>query len=238
MVILVAKYLSGGKSNLDLLETCDRVLRAYQAGDKSPVLHGVEFESASALGSCQKNVREAVEATAFGKEWSWGQASCCATATEQRLREAGYPRVSLADAQPGDLCYMTPCGSICRKGCKQDAGHVVILHHQVNGVWWGWQNTSYNHLTLCCIPLRDDQKSRIVGVYRLFPLAAQALAVPAGELKINWRGEWLDPDDVDLKEDAGDHWVRLRAIAEAQGDVVKVDAASGKVYVGPAGWWA
>ena len=77
------------------------------------------------MGHCQQNVRELVEAVAYGRERVWGEASCCATATNQRIRAQGYTSVDFSHALPGDLVYFGPGGGRCGT-CHQDPGHVGI----------------------------------------------------------------------------------------------------------------
>jgi len=232
------KYVNANKSNTDLIAVCDEALRQRQAG-QVPVVNGVRFEHAAALGWCQQHVREAVEACAFGAEGLWGGASCCATSTHQKLTRQGYTRVSWEDAMSGDLIYWSPCGIRCGT-CRQDAGHTGILHHVAgSGAWWIWQNTSSGGRGICIIPIQSWQYSP-VGIYRAFPLAAAAeqpalTAPPGGEKRVNWHGEYLDPADVLFE--GGKHYVAVRAAAAAEGLVVKVDAATGKVFVGPPEWW-
>ncbi len=228
------KTLNGVKTNLDVIAACDEVLRLYKAGDNTPSYQGVNFDGAALMGHCQQNVRELVEAVAYGRERAWGEASCCATATHQRLRNNGWASVSLGNAQPGDLVYMSSPGGRCSKGCGQRPGHVGILHHKSGTTWHLWQNTSYDGLGLCLIPLRTEQITRIVGIYRLFPLA-QAQAAAGGKRRVNWHGTYLEDEDVMFL--AGAHFVSARAAAEAEGSVVKVDRETGKVFVGPAQWW-
>lgn len=225
------KTLNGTKTNLNLIANCDEALSQYKGGDRTPEVGGVLLDGAAQMGHCQQNVREIVEATAYGRERLWGEASCCATATHQRLKAGGWPSVGLAQAQPGDVAYFGPGGGQCGI-CHQDPGHVGILHHQVGGVWQVWQNTSYEGRGLCCIPLRESQRQRIVGIYRLFPLAEEAAF--SGERRINWFGKWLGLDDVVF--DKGEHFVNLRKAAAGMGAVVKV-GEDGKVYVGPESWW-
>jgi hypothetical protein len=225
------KTLNGNKTNLDVIAACDKVLAEYKAGDATPAYNGVEFDGAGKLGHCQQNVRELVEAVAYGKERMWGEASCCATSTQQRLGRDGWVSVGLANAQPGDVVYFGPGGGHCST-CGQDPGHVGILHDQAeSGVWNMWQNTSYDSLGLCCIPIRQAQHDRIIAVYRLFPLATAA--TPDGEMLINWWGTYLPADAVEYTD--GGHMINLRKAAEAEGSVVKV--SGGKVFVGPAAWW-
>ena len=228
------KTLNGNKTHKDLLATCDEALRQYKAGDRTPEIGGVVFDGAAFVGRCQQNVREAVEATAYGRERMWGEASCCATATHQRLKGHSWPSRSLGGAYPGDVVYLGPGGGRCDI-CRQDPGHVGILHHQADGGWYLWQNTVYNGLGLCLIRLRPEQQARIVGIYRLFPLGASGPAVYHGERPVNWHGSYLKPDDVLFE--GGEHFVNLRAAAAAEGSIVKVDPVSGKVFVGPKEWW-
>ena len=227
------KTLNGTRTNLDVIAACDEVLRLYKAGDKTPSYQGVNFDGAALMGHCQQNVRELVEAVAYGRERAWGEASCCATATHQRLRANGWAMISLADIQPGDLVYMSTSSGRCSH-CGQHPGHVGIYHHVANGTRYLWQNTSYERRGLCCIPLRADQVNRIVGIYRLFPLS-QEQAAAGGKRRINWHGTYLADEDVMFL--AGAHFVSARAAAEAEGSVVKVDRETGKVFVGPAQWW-
>ena len=231
------RYLNGNRNNRDVIAACDEVLRQYTAGDRTPSLNGVNFDGAAKMGHCQQNVRELVEAVAYGREWTWGQASCCATATNQRIRATGQPSVELSHAKPGDLVYFGPGGGRCGT-CGQDPGHVGIMHHQDGaGTWYVWQNTSYERRGLCCIPLRPEQKARIVGIYRLFPLAeVQEVQAQDGERVVNWWGRYLPESDV-VTDDTGQHYVRLRAAAGAEGSAVMLDAATGKVFVGPRAWW-
>lgn len=227
------KTLNGNKTNLDVLAAGAAVLRLYNAGDKTPEYGGVVFDGAGKLGHCQQNVRELVEAVAYGKERMWGEASCCATATQQRLVGHGWQSVGLANARSGDVVYFGPGGGWC-KTCGQYPGHVGVLHHQEpNGRWWLWQNTSYDQLGLCCIPLRDSQRARIVGVYRLFPLAAAQTDAAQGERLVNWWGAYLPADAVVF--DMGEHFVNLRLAAAAEGSVVKLSGR--KIFIGPAHWW-
>ena len=231
------KTLNGNKTNLDLLRNCDEALRQFNSGIIAPVVNGVKMEGAAKMGRCQQNTREIVEATAYGKEWMWGEASCCATATNQRLVAHGWQNVTLKGAQPGDLVYFGPGGGKCGT-CGQDPGHVGILHHQHPQdpyTWYVWQNTSYNARGLCCIILRDSQRARIVGVYRMFALAElAATGLPNAERRINFRGQWIDPDDI--MYDMGVHYINVRRAAAVLGDTVKV-GRDGKVYTGPAEWW-
>lgn len=229
------RTLNGLKTNLDVIAACDAVLRLYAAGDQTPEYGGVFFDGAAKLGHCQQNVRELVEAVAYGKERMWGEASCCATATQQRLAAHAWVSVGLANAQPGDLVYFGPGGGKCGV-CGQDPGHVGVLHdHPAAGRWNVWQNTSFEQRGLCCIPMRQAQLVRVVAVYRMFPLAEVPTTAADGERRINWWGTWVDPSDV--LYDMGEHYVRVRKAAAAEGSVVKIDPASGKVYVGPAAWW-
>jgi|GEM_PF-5477561 len=226
------KYASANKSNTDLVAVCDEALRQHKLG-QVPVVNGVRFENHAKTGWCQQHVREAVEATAFGREGVWGGCSCCATSTSQKLTRQGYTRVSWADARPGDLIYWSPCGSRCGT-CAQDAGHTGILYHRGSEVWWIWQNSSVGG-GMCCIPMQSWQQSP-VGIYRVFPLAAaEDQPAPSGKARINWHGQYLDPADVVLWGDR--HYVALRPAAAAEGSVVKVDAVRGKVFVGPPEWW-
>ena len=228
------KTLNGNRTNRDFLATCDEALRQYSLGDRTPTVYGVTFEKAARLGCCQANVRYAVEGTAYGKARMWGEASCCATSTSQRMAAHGWPNVGLANAQPGDVVYFGPGGGWCDT-CEQDPGHVGILHHQDRaGVWQMWQNTVTDGLGLCCIPLRASQRARIVGVYRLFPLAETLTpALSQGERVINWWGTYLPAEAVEYR--GGEHFVNLRKIAAAEGSAVKVSGA--KVFVGPTAWW-
>ena len=229
------RYLNGNKTNRDVIAACDEVLRQYQAGDRTPTYNGVTFDGAAKMGHCQQNVRELVEAVAYGRERVWGEASCCATATNQRIRAQGYTSVDFSHALPGDLVYFGPGGGRCGT-CHQDPGHVGIMHHQSGGTWYVWQNTSYESRGLCCIPLRDSQRSRIVGIYRVFPRAdVQQVQAVDGERQINWWGRYLPAGDVMLQD--GEHYVRLRAAAGAEDSAVMMDPVTGKVFVGPRSWW-
>ena len=208
------------------------VASQYKKGNHKPHYGGVIFEHAAALGCCQQNVRELVEAVAFGKERTWPEASCCAGSTCERLKKSNYERIArIEDAQPGDLIYMGGGGYHTGPGqCGGRVGHV--------GVYMGdgelWQNTSYDKRGLCIIPIRPEQYTRITGIFRLFPLATEPEAQDA-ELRINWYGEYLDPEAVLFLN--GRHYVSIRDAALAEGAAVKVDAATGKVFVGPKAWW-
>ncbi len=230
----MAKYINGNKTNRDLIAVCEEAWEQRLAG-KIPVVNGVTFENATKLGRCQQHVREAVEATAYGREWAWPEASCCATATHQKLAKSGYQIIKdLTSAQSGDLVYMTPCGSRCGT-CGQDAGHTGILHRLRDESWMMWQNTSAGGAGLCVREISSSEVKRIVGIYRLFPLAANTMTTPGGERPINWHGHYLHPEDVIFHD--GAHYVAVRAAAKAEGSMVKVDPKTGKVFVGPASWW-
>lgn len=231
----MAKYVNANKTSADLVAVCTEAIRQRAAGQVPPRVNGVTFEHYAALGWCQQHVREAVEATAFGREGDWEGAKCCATRTAQFLRTLGYAPQTWATAKLGDLIYWSPCGSRCGT-CKQDAGHTGILHHLDGATWYVWQNTSSGGKGMCIIPLQSWQRNP-VGIFRAFPLAAagEQEAPTDGERRINWHGQYLDPADVVLVD--GAHFLKLRAVADAQGDVVKIDAATGKVFVGPASWW-
>ncbi|MHB8997660.1 MAG: NlpC/P60 family protein [Armatimonadota bacterium] len=218
------KYLNGNKTSLDICRNAEVAIVQYTSG-KVPTIESVVFEHSRLLGCCQQNIRELIEATAFGKERTWSEASCCAGSTAKRLAASDYERVPHSEAQPGDLIYFGG-GKECSR-CHGEVGHV--------GVYMGngnlWQNTSYESRGLCIIPIRQDQAARMIGVYRLFPLAAK----PMTNSPVNWCGQYLSAGDV--IEQAGQNYISLRALAEAEGYAVHFDPVSHKVFVGPASWW-
>lgn len=134
---------------------------------KIPTLNGVIFDSVRTLGTCQKNVRQLIEATIWGQEWRWQQASCCASNTCSKIKSAGFESIPKNKMEIGDLIYMLG-GKKC-KTCGKEVGHVGIYVNNDGGDKMIWQNTSYMGLGLCIIPLRNDQYNRINGVFRLFP---------------------------------------------------------------------
>ena len=197
----MSRYLKTHKTNADLIRVCDEALADLQAGDSTPEVGDVVFEHATYLGWCQQHAREAVEACAYGYEGVWPDTRCCATRTCQQLRKAGYDQFTLDTAQPGDLIYWSPCGSHCST-CKQDAGHVGILHDRRNGVWRVWQNTSYHGLGMALVPLQSWQHNP-VGIFRLFPLGAAETPSEAVPALVVWDGHgrpeckaWMEADGL------------------------------------------
>lgn len=219
------KYLNGNRTSSDICHNAEVTIAQCTSG-KVPTIESVVFEHSRLLGCCQQNVRELVEATGFGRERTWGEASCCAGSTAKRLAGSDYAKVPHSEAQPGDLIYFGG-GKECSR-CHGEVGHV--------GVYMGngnlWQNTSYESRGLCIIPIRQDQAARMIGVYRLFPLTSK----PNPLSLVNWCGEYLPAEDV-IEQD-GQNFISLRALAEAEGYAVHFDAGSRKVFVGPASWWS
>lgn len=149
----------------DLVAVCTMVMQAIKAGKASITINGVTFKGFTATGWCSRNVRWAVGATIYGAEWGWPYASCCARRTAERLRAAGL-RVS-RDPKPGDIVAFGgggKCGT-----CGGAVGHI--------GVYMGnnmlWQNTSYNGLGTCIIPIRQSQWEHLLGVYEILPDAPE-----------------------------------------------------------------
>jgi hypothetical protein len=129
-------------------------------------MNGVTMEHASAAGYCQQAVREAVEATIYGAEHLWPQASCCAGQTARRLIAAGY-KVPRAEMQSGDLVYFGG-GGACRY-CGNPVGHT--------GIWVGdglWQNTSAHNPHFGVWPITESQWDRLLGVFSILPEQEEA----------------------------------------------------------------
>jgi len=218
-------FLITTKTSADLVAAAKQVLRDYQHGDRSPMLDGTIFDKASGLGYCQKNIRQLLATVAFGNEWAWGEASCCATSTWQRLTAHAWHRYSLAEAQPGDLIYMSTAGGLCHT-CNQKPGHVGMVL-TLNPIIL-WQNTSYQGKGLCAIPLRDEQVNRLRGLYRMFPLAGSTGPVPfRGIVHAN---QFLQ---CNATIESGVLRVDARPFAEGLGHTVHAEhlADQGKVYV-------
>lgn len=163
------KYLSTKKTNSDLVSDAIAINKSKQEGN-IPVLHGIRFENAFKGGWCQQTIRKLIEGTVYGKEWTWGDSSCCATSTYQRLVHNEYPKIPLMQSKAGDLIYISG-GPKCRT-CKQPVGHVVMKTSE--GQFF--QNTSRDNLCICIVPLTNDQRKRVLGVFRLLPLASQQIA--------------------------------------------------------------
>ncbi len=161
----MSKYLTT-KTSEELIKNCYDVYNQKKQG-KIPVLNGVVFDSARSLGMCQKNVRQIIEATIWGKEWVWPQAACCASNTCSKIKQAGFESIPKNKMEIGDIIYMLG-GKKC-KTCGKEVGHVGIYVKNDEGQKMIWQNTSYQNLGLCIIPLRNEQYNRINGVFRLFP---------------------------------------------------------------------
>jgi len=71
-----------------IVEVASIVLGRYRSGDRRPSYGNVRFENASRPSRCQQVVRELVEATKYGEERTWKEASCCARSTQIGLRKA------------------------------------------------------------------------------------------------------------------------------------------------------
>ena len=161
----MSKYLTE-KTSDELVKNCYNIYNQYKQG-KVPSLNGVVFDGARTLGTCQKNVRKIVEATIWGQEWKWQQAGCCASNTCSKIKQAGFESIPKNKMEIGDIIYMLG-GKKC-KTCGKEVGHVGIYVNNDGGDKMIWQNTSYQGLGLCIIPLRSSQYARINGVFRFFP---------------------------------------------------------------------
>lgn len=145
-----------------LVAVCNRVIAAIHNGAQSVTINGVLFAGFSQTGWCARNVRRAVEATVYGAEWAWPQGACCATSMALKLRAAGAG-ISRGKIRPGDLVAFSGGGK-CRT-CGRAVGHI--------GVYMGdnmlWQNTSYQSMGTCIIPIRESQWDAVIGVYAILP---------------------------------------------------------------------
>ena len=168
-----------------IVEVARIVLRRYLSGDRKPSYRNVRFETASRLSRCQQVVRELVEATMYGGERHWKEASCCARSTQIRLHNsfkkgrlmnahfldgtsAKFKIIEIKDVEkiePGDIIY-TGGGRVHCSSCGRSCGHVMIYTGKKNGKLMMWQNTSYEDKALCSIPLRKDQQDDFLAAYR------------------------------------------------------------------------
>ena len=155
-----------------IVEVASIVLRRYRSGNRKPSYRNVRFENASRTSRYQQLVRELVEATMYGQERKWREASCCARSTQIKLHRAAeegrYIEIKdLGDIIPGDIVYIGGGSSSC-SDCGRKCGHVMIYMGDEDGKKMMWQNTSFEGKALCNIPLRDEQAARFLAAYR-FP---------------------------------------------------------------------
>lgn len=142
-----------------IVEVASIVLRRYRSGNRQPSYRNVRFENASRLSRCQQVVRELVEATMYGREETWSEASCCARSTQIRLHWASeqgryIEAKDIHDVQPGDIVYIGE-GSVTCSDCGRSCGHVMVyVGDDDDGEMMMWQNTSYERKALCSIPIR------------------------------------------------------------------------------------
>jgi len=165
-----------------IVEVASIVLRRYRSGDRRPSYRNVRFENASRTSRCQQNVRELVEATMYGEERTWREASCCARSTQIGLHLAAkrglyIEMVDIDDVQPGDIIYIGGGSSSCSE-CGRTCGHVMVYTKKDDGNLLMWQNTSFERRALCEIPLRKEQSERFLSAYRFENRNKQKRAPP------------------------------------------------------------
>ena len=167
-----------------IIKVAKRVLKQFTNGNKIPVYNEISFTAASRKNRCQQNVRNLIEATEVF-ESKWKEASCCAGNTQRKMHQAAkngkYIEITnISSILPGDIIYIGG-GVKCSK-CKSPAGHVMVYTGDNNGKQLMWQNTVYDGLKLCNIPLRQDQINRFIAAYRFIPKIIQKEKIIREEL--------------------------------------------------------
>jgi len=163
----------------DVIEVCKEVYESKKRGDTKSTINGVTFDDnfydSSQGGRCQENVRKVYKAVAGQDEPGAGSS---ALNTYHNLVGNGFNPIPFKDIRVGDFLYF--------KG--GDFGHTGI--YMGNGMMW--QQTSYQGLGICIIPIRDSQKENFLGAFRFFKegVTTKVIDVDTGNLITQFSGKW------------------------------------------------